>query len=357
LSTEHIKFQTLQAGRGLAALLVVICHASAFVGMEPGLWHRHGVYLWLRGTALGVQLFFVLSGIVIFSAHRSELGRPPSVLSYLWRRFRRIYPLYWIFFALTVLRHNSVADAGLTFQRNPWVIASGIFLVHLFSTETNMVVAWTLFDEVLFYSFFLVLFLNKRWGAVLFTIWFGVSFFFLVQRAPYWTYIFSPNHLLFGLGMLASWLLQKNYHLPAKAIFWIGVTVFLACVICEGHLTDGRMAARLVAGVGAAGALFGAAELERRNQWATPSWLVFLGDASYSIYLAHFMVVSTVARICFARWPRLPIPIAIWMLLLILCGTGAGILTHLLIERPLLRLLGKPTGMHHRSLNTHVTGS
>lgn len=70
-SSRHIK--SLQAARGIAAILVVICHASAFVGEEPSLWHRYTIFLWLRGTALGVQLFFVLSGIVLYTAHREDI--------------------------------------------------------------------------------------------------------------------------------------------------------------------------------------------------------------------------------------------------------------------------------------------
>jgi peptidoglycan/LPS O-acetylase OafA/YrhL len=53
------------------------------------------------------------------------------------------------------------------------------------------------------------------------------------------------------------------------------------------------------------------------------------------------MVVSAVARVSFSRWGKMPIPIGAWMVVLIVCGTGAGIITHLLVERPLLRRLGK----------------
>ena len=338
---QHEKFRTLQAGRGLAALLVVICHASAFAGEEPTLWHRYGVYLWLRGGALGVQLFFVLSGIVIFAAHKNDIDKPSSLPSFLWKRFRRIYPLYWIFFFLTVLRHGFAPDSGLGYQKSPWVIVSGIALVHLFSSQTNMVVAWTLFDEVLFYLFFSLLLLDKKVGAIAFTLWMGASFFFLVPSEAYWSSIFSPNHLLFGLGIFVAWMLEKDCRPPARGIFWSGAVLFLTCVVLAGHLTREGMAVRLSAGVGAACALFGAAEIERRGEWAVPNWLVFLGDASYSIYLAHFMVVSTVARIGFSRWGQLPVPIAIWVVFLVLCGAGAGIITHVLIERPLLRKLGK----------------
>jgi exopolysaccharide production protein ExoZ len=349
---QHERFQTLQAARGLAAGMVVICHAAAFVGDEPTLWHRLEISHWLRGTTLGVQLFFVLSGIVIFAAHRKDLGRPSTLPSFLWKRFRRIYPLYWIFFLPTVVRHTAGIEASVDYQRNPWVIASGVVLVHLFSTQTNMVVAWTLFDEVLFYLCFALLLLNKRIGAVVFAFWMVASFFFMVPSGGYWFSIFSPNHLLFGLGMFVAWMLEKAHRPPARVFLWAGVVTFLTCVVLAGSLAPGEMAVRLVGGAGAASALYGAAIIERRGEWTVPHWLAFLGDASYSIYLAHFMVVSTVARICYARWHQLPVPIAIWMALFVLCGIGAGILTHLFIEKPLLAKLSRITF----SSETHVSG-
>lgn len=339
------KFRSLQAARGLAAVLVVICHASAFVGDEPELWHRVEIYRWLRGGALGVQLFFVLSGVVIWAAHRNDIGRPSSLPSFFWKRFRRIYPLYWLFFILTVAKQIAEPRTAFSYQKDPWVIASGIFLLHLFSVRTNMVVAWTLFDEVMFYLGFAMLLLKRNAGIVILTLWMGASLFFLAPSESYWAVIFSPNHLLFGLGIFVAWRLEEE-HRPyairyAGALLAGGSAVFLTCVLLAGHATQYGMAVRLIAGVGAAGALMGAVEMERRGGWKIPDLMSFLGDASYSIYLAHFMVVSTVARIGYAHWGKLPIPSAAWVGVLVLCGTGAGIVVHLLVERPLLRRLGR----------------
>ena len=357
------KSPALQAARGVAALLVVVCHVSAFVGQEPALWHRYSIYLWLRGGALGVQLFFVLSGIVIFTAHRDDLGRPSTAPSFYWKRFRRIYPLYWIFFLLTVLSHILTANSRPDYQSDPFVLLSGVVLIHLFSSQTNMVVAWTLFDEVLFYLVFSTLLIHKRIGAILLLFWMGASFFFFAPTGNYWPATFSPNHLLFGLGILVALRLgpppqqaplplqastqttsapESRAVLYAKALFWIGVLLFAVCVILAGPFERG-ISIRLAAGVGAAALLFGAMALERQGRFAVPAWLVFLGEASYSIYLAHFMVISAVARLSYAHWRRLPIPIGIWMILLFLCGTAAGIVTHIAIERPILRALGNRT--------------
>ena len=337
LRLKH-KFLTLQAGRGLAALLVVLNHAAAFVGKESGLWERHDIYSAFQGCALGVQFFFVLSGIVILSVHWNDVGRPAATGSFLWKRFSRVYPLYWIFLILTVVRHSAVSDNGLDYQRNPWVITSSVLLFHLFSTQSNVAVAWTLFNEVLFYGFFALIILNKKIGSILFLLWIAASVFFFAKTESYWFNIFSANHLLFALGMIAAWLLRRPQLPFARTSFYVGFVVFLAGVVLEGHILAGTLAVGLIAGLGAAFTLVGAAEMERRGAFPVPRWLAFLGDASYSIYLAHFMVVSTVARVCY-RWHTLPVPIAAWMALFFVCGTSAGILVHLLIERPLMKKL------------------
>jgi hypothetical protein len=74
------RLDSLQAARAIGALLVVLCHTSAFIGEEPGLWQRTSIYLWFRGTALGVQLFFVLSGIVGGSEKWGHFGRIVALL-------------------------------------------------------------------------------------------------------------------------------------------------------------------------------------------------------------------------------------------------------------------------------------
>ncbi len=321
-------------------LLVVLCHASAFVGQEPGLWRNTALYLSFRGGALGVQLFFVISGIVIFRAHRRDLNRPQQVRTFFWKRFRRIYPLYWICLTLTLLKHHASTEMGASYMHLPSVLASSYLLVHLFSFQTIMVQAWTLFDEVQFYLVFAVCILHRKAGLLILSMWLMASLFFLVPGNPYWSTAFSPYHLLFGLGILVSLALENNWPLPASLLLWLGALVFVAAVVIEGPFQHG-IPIRLTAGVGAAAFLYGAILLEYQHRLVLPRWLILLGDASYSIYLVHFMVISVVARLSYAHARQLPIPGVAWMLGLVLCGTATGLAAHYVVERPVLRLLGK----------------
>jgi peptidoglycan/LPS O-acetylase OafA/YrhL len=60
----------LQMLRGLAATLVVLFHLQATAVAEG---FRPGIFGWFTGGGAGVDIFFVLSGFVIFHA---VLGRP-----------------------------------------------------------------------------------------------------------------------------------------------------------------------------------------------------------------------------------------------------------------------------------------
>ena len=334
------EIKSLQAARGIAALLVVICHSAAFLGEESGLWHRTPLYLWFRGTVLGVQMFFVISGVVIFRAHREDFNQPQKTGIFYWKRFRRIYPLYWICLTPTLWKHHAATDLHASYPHLPSVVVSSYLLLHLFSYQTIMVQAWTLFDEIQFYLAFSLCILNRRVGFVVLGVWLAASFLFLAPASPYWLVVFSPYHLLFGLGILVALALESEKRIPAGLIFWLGMIVFAGALVVAGPFHRGVIV-RLIAGVGAACILLGAALLERRSLLIVPRWLTLLGDASYSIYLIHFMVISAIARLAYAHWSHLPIPIGGWMLLFILLGVGAGLATHYAIERPLLRALGK----------------
>ena len=63
---------SLQASRAVAALAVVFCHACLFASRKSGQVLGDG---WYHDGELGVDFFFVLSGVSIAHVHGSELGR------------------------------------------------------------------------------------------------------------------------------------------------------------------------------------------------------------------------------------------------------------------------------------------
>jgi peptidoglycan/LPS O-acetylase OafA/YrhL len=82
-------FEAMNGIRGVAALVVVIDHCSAF-GWFPGELARKFV----EYGSLAVDLFFVMSGFVIAHAYSDKLSRGMTTRNFLLTRLVRLYPLY-----------------------------------------------------------------------------------------------------------------------------------------------------------------------------------------------------------------------------------------------------------------------
>ena len=111
LSKTRVKYPSLDAVRGIAALSVFVYHANHLRPLPEFLGP-----LASHGNA-GVPLFFALSGFLIYRpfALRAASGRERTAAGRFYvRRFRRIAPAYW--FALTVL----AVFPGLPQFRDRW---------------------------------------------------------------------------------------------------------------------------------------------------------------------------------------------------------------------------------------------
>ena len=93
--TEH--YLVLDADRGIAALAVFIYHLKTFVFPDikvPGI-------LTLSSSYLAVDLFFLMSGIVLSKAYETRIkNEEMSFLRFIKVRFFRLYPLYFLGLAL-----------------------------------------------------------------------------------------------------------------------------------------------------------------------------------------------------------------------------------------------------------------
>lgn len=334
-------FLSLQAGRGIAALMVVFYHCEGLFSLSK-YWHRTHHYFYFGAS--GVDFFFVLSGIVIFYAHHADIGRPKRLADYAWKRFRRIYPIYWIVLLIAVPIYIAVPTFGDGSQRNPSVIFSSIVLLPFTRTETIVPVAWTLFHEIMFYLFFGLLLVRRRIGVAALTLWMAASIVALFLPIPsssiaaallFWI---SPLHLLFGLGIWIAIIVRRRSFngLPLAVA---GTAAFLACGCFEDVVRPSTQLLPLVFGFLAAMASAGLMQLEKAGRLRVPDFLVFLGNASYSLYLVHYFALSLAAKVLYPLWVRHPTPIFVPFSVLIIVALGAGLALHLLVERPLLARL------------------
>jgi peptidoglycan/LPS O-acetylase OafA/YrhL len=98
--------------RGLACLLVLVCHyVHMQVDAVPGTAAAQVLRL-LEFTWSGVDLFFVLSGFLLGGILLDHRGSPNLLPVFYIRRTCRIFPLYFAWLALFVLARPFLADSG-----------------------------------------------------------------------------------------------------------------------------------------------------------------------------------------------------------------------------------------------------
>ena len=335
-------FASLQAGRAIAALMVVLYHACVILD-EPKYWH-HSWKQYLAFGHSGVEFFFVLSGIVILHAHWNDQGNPESLKLYAWKRFRRIYPIYWVILALVLTVYRFVPSLGTGAERQPTVTFSSIILIHVRENLTILGSAWTLYHEIMFYIIFGLIILNRRVGLTVLASWMSCSVYALLFPPvnPVLNVYTSPLHLLFAFGMIAVWVVRSRAIPVPGLVLLLGLSGFIATSVYESRI--GRAVPMGVICYGAAATLcaLGAMELERSGRLVVSKVLSFLGDASYSIYLVHQLALSVLAKLIYPLALRLRVPLIVPFLLLTAGSVGIGILVHIFAERPLLKAIPAP---------------
>lgn len=316
-------FWSIQYLRGLAAIAVVVFHATTGTLAPPG---AYGFKLGEHG----VDIFFVISGFIMFTAARNE-----SVVRFLIVRAIRIYPLYWAALLTLVLITHFTAAYGISGRE----LLASILLWPRYSFGHPdkiwpiLVPGWTLTYELFFYAIFSIGILTRRVVAVpiaILTVLIVVGRLTHPHAAPL-VVATSPLLAEFVIGMMLGVLIHRrmlNY--SVLAIVWgLAVAVFWSTGLSKPMIMAN------------AGAIVAAALLaEPYIVRAQSRLLKLLGDASYAIYLVHVLVLG-IPETFFADVLAQQDVTMRWgiVVMMILLATWAGIIVHIVIERPLLKRL------------------
>jgi peptidoglycan/LPS O-acetylase OafA/YrhL len=335
-------FASLQAGRAIAALMVVLYHGYIILN-ERKYWN-HSWKRYLSFGHSGVEFFFVLSGIVILNAHWAHQGHPERLKAYAWKRFRRIYPFYWLVLAFVLPVFQLIPSFGTAAERQPSLIISSITLVHISETTTILGVAWTLYHEMMFYFAFAFVIIHRVLGLTLLGLWMSCSVYALVSAPanPLLSVYTSPLHLLFGFGMAVMLIVRSKFVPAPHLLFFLGSAAFIATCAYDNLTAVFLPMVTVYYGLAATLCALGLMELERAGKLVVSKALVFLGDASYSIYLVHQPAISLIAKLLYPLWLRVKVPLIVPFMLMVVGSVALGVLIHLFVEQPLLRLVRTP---------------
>jgi len=331
----------LQALRGIAVLLVLWRHS--FVIGERN--NRSGIEIpeiWKIGEG-GVDLFFVISGFVMVLITPGRFGCPREIGPFLYQRFTRIYPLYWIY-SLMILAIYFINPRMVNSSQGGQVDIFASFLLLPQDIMPLLGQGWTLEFEVYFYLVFALLLLAPErllpallllWGAIVAAGWnLGLA----DDSTPLLHLVCNPLTVEFILGAFLALALRRHWRRGALLSLCGGFALLLAGSLwVDLHQFAGLRL--FYYGLPAVMIVYGAVALEKESGRRFPRWIEAVGDASYSIYLSHILVVSTVGRV----WKTLPIPLnGVWNLAgVIICMAVAavafGLASHRYLEKPLLR--------------------
>jgi peptidoglycan/LPS O-acetylase OafA/YrhL len=342
-------FDSLQVLRGVAASLVLLYHATG-QGFER-LMHvpnDQGVF---QFGAAGVDIFFPISGFIIYLSAVQLSARAGAWQVFAVRRLIRVVPLYWLVSAVKLALVLALPAVALHTTLQPSHVLASFLFFPTYDGEGHLLPilqqGWTLTFEMAFYALItLLLFLR---GAVLRP---AVAVLVLVGIAGFiagptriWApidFLLDPLLLEFVGGMLMGHAVAKGFRPPpllGVVLIAIAVCILLVsndqAVEMNHHLRVPRW------GVAGFCLLAGFLALERFFAAKRVRLLSLLGDASYSTYLIHTLVVPTVATVMAKLGLHDIRGVTLCVVLSLIAGSAAGIVLHLLVEKPLTRYLNR----------------
>jgi len=336
-SVRH-RLQGIEACRGFAAVLVVFYHAGKMISLPQYYNYTPFGNFFSFGHA-GVDFFFVLSGFIITYVHRRDLGRPVALGQFCYRRFVRIFPLYWIVTAIVFVLALFSPDRAARLAPGH-LIASLLLLPH--SQDPLLGVGWTLEHEMLFYLAFAVAIVSKRLGLALAAAGAGLAVAGSLVRFGFpLDFLTTPYHLQFMMGVAAAMAVGSGRVAAPGVLAAAGTLGFFATGLTEnaGLLTWAGPASILLFGACSMLVITGIATLEQRGQLTVGAAGRLLGGASYAIYLFHTIAIGLLvhagAELGLLRW------IPGWLMLLTgaVVAIGASVVLHIVVERPLMARL------------------
>jgi peptidoglycan/LPS O-acetylase OafA/YrhL len=347
--------QILRAG---AAIMVVFHHFSLSIhSYHPGYSLFVSSGLGALGAA-GVDTFFVISGFIMIWTSREQSRSVRDALLYLKKRALRIYPLYWIWTSVLLLMWagslaltSAVLSPGYVMVSYLlWPVHAGPKLLHPLLDQ-----GWTLSFEIYFY---LVFALSIAWRPGSSRLIFLLGSFITLGLLRFAmggvnSIACDPLVMEFILGTIAGTLALGAWRrggVPPYVSFGLialGSVAMVASIALQQLLTTHGDLERVVFWGGPAFLMVAGAGLLPSNACKDRRALIFLGDASYSIYLTHAFATLTLGTLMRDRG----LADSIQPDVLIIAGTvitvGVCALTYPLLEKPLLARLSRLSKDRH----------
>lgn len=285
---NNLRFKEIDALRGIAALSVSVFHYTYWYNHSKNIYSNE-LFNWEYGH-LGVQLFFIISGFVIFLT----LEKSHSSLDFIVSRFSRMYPVYWVAIILTIL------FTGISSYSFPQVIANMTMLEYWFKIEYIDGSYWTLSVELTFYALMWILYVTKQLKNIVVVcyLWLAMSIVVSTTDFPieyFMSRLFILKHAAYFVGGIGFYLLTKNkYSLSANAL---AITSLVTALILAFINHSGIVFATTISSFYIVFYMI----VWNKTSFIANKALLMLGSISYSYYLIHqkigFLLIDRIKNI------------------------------------------------------------
>ncbi|MFG6076096.1 acyltransferase family protein [Erwinia sp. OPT-41] len=301
----------LQALRGLAALSVMFFH---FRWNINDVWPGMGDKLFGWG-ATGVDLFFLISGFVITLTAKKSAPDFTGSFNFLKRRALRIAPAYYIIFLITFFLSGAMSTFHYPDKTQNFISAlffQPIYPDHgpFYVDDSGMYgIRWSLNYEIYFYLIIGILMITPfRWLTT--CLYFSLTLVGLPIMAEkgfsfsaegyhtdsaFFGLITNPIIFLFLAGMLVghTYPIIKRLNGTIMSILLICSLALAFVMFCDGRfISHGLLSSGwiylliMIFTIGS----------EKKIGKFTPSFLVRLGDISFSLYLVHTLMNAGIGK-------------------------------------------------------------
>ncbi|EGL6579050.1 acyltransferase [Salmonella enterica] len=312
------KLNSLQALRGVAALLVVLFHYRGFLNdgakESPTIWDK----LFSPGI-IGVDIFFIISGFIMVYTTCHYMREKASLVRFLLNRAIRIIPLYYICLVIAFLLEGAMSTFHYP-DKVQNILSALTFTLYKTSTSPLYIdeggtynIRWTLNYEIYFYLVFALCLLVKH--RVLALVTWGILVTSIIPviagyqpaineqgypfSSPYFGFLTNPLLLEFIIGVIVGWLyikIKENFTSRKidllSSISAVVILVFIIWGIYTGSVHALDRKSSLVLGL----LVLSLTLAESVLLAFIPRFLTYVGNISFSLYLLHSAVGLAVVK-------------------------------------------------------------
>ena len=293
------KIEELESVRGLAALLVVFFHIPKWNPLlEIGI---------INNGYLMVELFFVLSGFVIYKAYAKKIISKKDLIRFQFLRFGRLYPVHLLFLIayifIEIAKYLAQEKFGITsvnsqpfVENNLIALFQQIFLIHAIGPTGHELTfngpSWSISVEFFTYLLFgaSILFVPKS-KDILFFLLALISLITLATQSTFGFGVLVRCFAGFFIGCLTATITDKiSIILPSyiSSLIFLTIVVFLQIKIPQKYdLMIYFLSSALIASL----------VLSKKGMlknFLNLKFLTWLGSISYAVYMSHSAIIWTI---------------------------------------------------------------